>query len=172
MQEREWEQPGRALHAVRPLPDVPRTASSVLDRITAALANRAGVEAALLVVAGPDGTVEILSGAGPYAAQTPRPPDFAARAVAAGQPLVEACEASAPLWLGDGPAGALCVRFRGPWPAAAEGVLWTLESYARLASMTLTGDALLGSLLAAVRRDQLTGCMNYATLLEELNREV
>jgi diguanylate cyclase (GGDEF)-like protein len=38
--------------------------------------------------------------------------------------------------------------------------------------MTLTGDALLGSLLAAVRRDQLTGCMNYATLLEELNREV
>jgi diguanylate cyclase (GGDEF)-like protein len=172
VQEREWDRSGRGLHVVAPLPDVPRTASVVLDHITAALANRPGVETAVMATAGPGGRVEILSAAGPHIREAPRPPDFVARAIAAGRPLVEACEASAPLVLGDGPAAALCVTFRGPWPAAGEGVLWVLESYARLASLTLTGDGLVGSLLAAVRRDQLTGCVNYATLLEELNREV
>jgi diguanylate cyclase (GGDEF)-like protein len=70
-----------------------------------------------------------------------------------------------------GPPGALCVGFSSP-PADSAVTLWRLESYARLASLCLHEKGTLDGLLATARLDGLTGCLNYAAIRAELDREI
>jgi hypothetical protein len=42
--------------------------------------------------------------------------------------------------------------------------LWTTESYGRLAGLCLHDPGVLGSMLASVQRDGLTGCLNYTSV--------
>jgi diguanylate cyclase (GGDEF)-like protein len=69
-----------------------------------------------------------------------------------------------------GPDGALCAGFSAR-PAGGSSALWVVESYARLAALCLHDPAVLQDLLRAAREDALTGCLNIATLREELGRE-
>jgi diguanylate cyclase (GGDEF)-like protein len=71
----------------------------------------------------------------------------------------------------NGPPGALCVGLRAK-PADLKRVLWMVESYARTAALRLHGGTALDSVLAAARRDPLTGWLNYAAISSELEREV
>jgi diguanylate cyclase (GGDEF)-like protein len=71
----------------------------------------------------------------------------------------------------DGPPGALCVGFASR-PADEELILWRIESYARLASLCLHESGTLDGLLATARLDGLTGCLNYAAIRAELDREI
>jgi diguanylate cyclase (GGDEF)-like protein len=70
-----------------------------------------------------------------------------------------------------GPPGALCVGFSSP-PADSALTLWRLESYARLAALCLHERGTLDGLLATARLDGLTGCLNYAAIRAELDREI
>ena len=70
-----------------------------------------------------------------------------------------------------GPHGALCVGFSSP-PADHALMLWQIESYARLASLCLHEQGTLDGLLATARLDSLTGCLNYAAIRAELDREI
>ena len=70
-----------------------------------------------------------------------------------------------------GPPGALCVGFTSR-PAEGALTLWQVESYARLASLCLHEAGMFDGLLAATRLDGLTGCLNYAAIRTELDREV
>jgi hypothetical protein len=67
--------------------------------------------------------------------------------------------------------GALCVGLpaKPPDPATTR---WLIESYARLASLCLNDRGALDGLLAAARLDPLTGCLNYAAIRGELEREI
>jgi diguanylate cyclase (GGDEF)-like protein len=67
--------------------------------------------------------------------------------------------------------GALCVGLPSA-PPNPEMTLWVVESYARLASLCLHDAGALGGLLAAGRRDGLTGCLSYAAIRSELEREI
>jgi diguanylate cyclase (GGDEF)-like protein len=70
-----------------------------------------------------------------------------------------------------GPPGALCVGFTSR-PADTALALWQVESYARLASLCLHEQGMLDALLAAAHVDGLTGCLNYAAVRVELEREI
>ena len=67
--------------------------------------------------------------------------------------------------------GALCVGLphEPEDPAAAA---WIVESYARVAALALYEGSSLVGILATARRDALTGCLNYAALRSELEREI
>jgi len=69
-----------------------------------------------------------------------------------------------------GLAGALCAGFSGP-PADESSAVWVVESYARLAALSLHDPAFLHDLVRAAREDALTGCLNFANLRKELSRE-
>ena len=70
-----------------------------------------------------------------------------------------------------GPPGALCVGFAS-CPADTALALWLLEGYARLVSLCLHDRGMLDGLLAAAHLDGLTGCLNYAAVRAELDREI
>lgn len=75
---------------------------------------------------------------------------------------------AAPVSPPQGPAGALCAGLSGP---PASSAMWMVESYARLAALCLHDPAGLRGLLRCAREDALTGCLNFASLRTELNRE-
>ncbi|HWC85664.1 MAG TPA: sensor domain-containing diguanylate cyclase [Solirubrobacteraceae bacterium] len=70
-----------------------------------------------------------------------------------------------------GPPGALCLGFASRPPDEAL-TLWRAESYARLAALCLHEKGTLDGLLAPARLDGLTGCLNYASVRAELEREI
>jgi diguanylate cyclase (GGDEF)-like protein len=70
-----------------------------------------------------------------------------------------------------GAAGALCAGFSGR-PAESELVVRTAETYAAVAALCFDGSGLLGALTEAARRDELTGCLNYAALQRAIGREI
>jgi hypothetical protein len=70
-----------------------------------------------------------------------------------------------------GPPGALCLGFAAR-PSDEPRTLWRIESYARVASLCLDERGALDGLLATARRDGLTGCLNYAAIWAELDREI
>jgi|GEM_PF-715064 len=70
-----------------------------------------------------------------------------------------------------GPRGAMCVGLQGK-PNDSRAARWTVESYARIAALCLRGSTALTGLLAAAHHDTLTGCLNYAAIHSELEREV
>jgi diguanylate cyclase (GGDEF)-like protein len=70
-----------------------------------------------------------------------------------------------------GPPGALCLGF-STRPADDALTLWRIESYARLAALCLHEKGTLDGLLAPARVDGLTGCLNYASVRDELDREI
>jgi len=70
-----------------------------------------------------------------------------------------------------GPPGALCLGFAGR-PSDMALTLWRIESHARLASLCLHEEGTLDALLATARLDGLTGCLSYAAIRAELDREL
>lgn len=70
-----------------------------------------------------------------------------------------------------GPRGALCLGFSSR-PSDLALTLWQIESYARLASLCLHETGTLDALLETARRDGLAGCLSYAAIRAELDREV
>jgi diguanylate cyclase (GGDEF)-like protein len=70
-----------------------------------------------------------------------------------------------------GPPGALCLGFSS-LPEDKALTLWRIESYARLASLCLHERGTLDGLLATARLDGLTGCLNFAAIRAELDREI
>jgi diguanylate cyclase (GGDEF)-like protein len=71
-----------------------------------------------------------------------------------------------------GVAGALCAAFSQLPRQERELLVWTAESYAAVTSLCLEGSGLLGALVEAARRDQLTGCLNYGGLREAMQQEI
>jgi diguanylate cyclase (GGDEF)-like protein len=67
--------------------------------------------------------------------------------------------------------GALCVGFSRA-PSDAAETLWTIESYARLASLCLHDPGTLEGLEAAALFDGLTGYLNRSAVEAELEREI
>jgi diguanylate cyclase (GGDEF)-like protein len=72
-----------------------------------------------------------------------------------------------PEWL-----GAIYAGFSPPTAMAAEELEWSIDSYARLAALCVTGQSGLGAALASVGSDPLTGCLTYAAVVEVLKSEV
>ena len=70
------------------------------------------------------------------------------------------------------PAGAVCALFAAAPPGDAGETLRIVESYARLASLCLTEPRMLEEVLATAKLDALTGCLNYAAIRHELDREI
>jgi diguanylate cyclase (GGDEF)-like protein len=71
-----------------------------------------------------------------------------------------------------GPPGALCAGFSNGTTLDPERVLWLLDAYARLASLCMHEAGILNELVASARLDGLTGCMDYAAIRSELDREI
>jgi diguanylate cyclase (GGDEF)-like protein len=69
-------------------------------------------------------------------------------------------------------AGAVCALFSAAPPGEAGETLRMVESYARLASVCLTEPRMLEGVLATAKLDGLTGCLNYAAIRHELEREI
>jgi diguanylate cyclase (GGDEF)-like protein len=67
--------------------------------------------------------------------------------------------------------GALCVGLADA-PGDLAGTIWLVESYARAAALLLHDGRGLGSILASSRHDALTGCLNYAAIHSEVEREI
>jgi diguanylate cyclase (GGDEF)-like protein len=79
--------------------------------------------------------------------------------------------AGAPVRPPGGAIGALCVGLPAT-PSDSAATRWLIESYARLAALCLSDARALAGLLSAARHDPLTGCLNYAAVRDELEREV
>lgn len=164
-----------------------------LGLITGHLARRAGADTALLAIREPpEGLVEILAAWGidqPIKSPIPLEDGFVGRAVlsfrAVGEPLDERDRSlgpsesgarltyaiGAPVRRPGGPDATLCAGFAQA-PLDEDTVLWTVASYARLASLCLHDAGALDGLLAAARRDSLTGCLNHAAICQEFAREI
>ena len=67
--------------------------------------------------------------------------------------------------------GVLCVGLSHE-PEDPATAAWIVESYAHVAALALHDGGALTGILAAARRDGLTGCLNYAALRCELEREI
>jgi diguanylate cyclase (GGDEF)-like protein len=70
---------------------------------------------------------------------------------------------------------ALGVIYAGFSPGAQVGageLGWTVDSYARIAALCITGDLTLAAVLGSAGFDVLTGCLSYGGLLEVLKGEV
>lgn len=151
-----------------------------LRLITRDLAGRDEVALALVAIGAPGG-VGIIAMT-PQDAHVPgNVLELAAAAGATGRVRIDSAEleggtlgtiVSAPLRLPGGALGALCAELPGPPPAPGAAISWLIDSYARLASLSLSGDGFVGGLLASAHNDALTGCVNYPTLVLELTREV
>jgi diguanylate cyclase (GGDEF)-like protein len=70
-----------------------------------------------------------------------------------------------------GVAGRLIAGFVSP-PEDRTATLWAAEAYAALIALCMRDDAALDGLLAAGRRDDLTGCLTYEGTHRELEREI
>jgi diguanylate cyclase (GGDEF)-like protein len=71
----------------------------------------------------------------------------------------------------DGSAGRLIAGFLTP-PEDATLTLWVTDAYAALIALCLYDGGALDGLLAAGRRDDLTGCLTYEGMHRELEREI
>ncbi len=160
-----------------------RVGREELNLISRDLRGRTGVEAVLIVVSDAVDTLEVLSLVD--ADDVAGLEAFAGRAVRHPAPLTEILDdagtngaglpplgLSSPLHLSGDTVGALCAAVADPSAEGHDELSWLLDTYGRLASMSLQGRGMLGGLLARARYDRLTGCLNYASLLEELNREI
>jgi GGDEF domain-containing protein len=179
----------RKLHAVDPAPSEAASSLLELDLITRDLAAKPGVASALIAAASSHGTALVLSCGRPGDRSAPGPRDFVGRAVRAERalsepldPAVDACLCppisggratygiSSPVTIPGGRAAALCAGLIDPPADSTAELVWIVDSYARLASLWLAerrGAPLLGN-----GRDELTGCLTYAALLERLNHEL
>jgi GGDEF domain-containing protein len=180
---------GRRLVAVEGGFDADRDSLFELGLIARDLTAKPDVETALIAVAGPNGSAEVLA-----AAPGERPPqrshDFVSRAVRADRPMIESLEPgqepslgtpvsggwpayaiSAPISVSGGAPAALCAGMSGPPPGFNAPVGTLLDAYARLAAFSLRERRRLATRLAA-GRDDLTGCLTYAAVLHRLHREL
>ena len=71
-----------------------------------------------------------------------------------------------------GPSGALCAGFSSRPTLDPARIRWLVDSYARLASLCLHEAGILNELVDSARLDGLTGCMDYAAIRSELDREI
>ena len=151
-----------------------------LRLVTRDLAAREEVDVALVAVGAPGG-IGVLAMSPHDVAVPPDVLELAGQAASSGQIRIDAGElldgrlgtiVSAPLRLPRGAVGALCTRLEGPPPAPGADIVWLTDSYARLVSLGLGGNGVVGGLLAASHDDALTGCVSYPTLIVELTREV
>jgi diguanylate cyclase (GGDEF)-like protein len=153
---------------------------------------RPGIEVALILIGLPDGTAEVVASTEPDHWGSGRAPEFSLRALRSGGTALQrlhqgddpdlqqvpfaahmTCAASAPLRFPDGLEGVLVAGLSGPEPSAGADILWTVDSFARLASISIEDGAdRAGGMFGAVRTDQLTGCVSYAALLEDLACEI
>jgi diguanylate cyclase (GGDEF)-like protein len=154
------------------------------DLITRDLARSTGAQRVVLALRDKnDGSIKVASGWGEHVG-TESPP----RALSAGGFVTRVVESErgasepidgdeslafavgAPVKALASPPGALCVAFAVA-PECTE-TRWVVESYARLASLSLHDPFVLDGLLSAARLDALTGCLNYGALRHELNNEL
>jgi diguanylate cyclase (GGDEF)-like protein len=168
-----------------------------LDLITRDIAVRTGAETAVLAVFNPaERLVELLcasdAGAGRdhLAARLP-PAGFVGRILESGRAVFEPIDSEHDASLGivssgarlryaagaavrppGGPPGALCVGFATVPAEDPAIVLWLVERYAGLASLCLHDAGMLERWLAAPQLDELTGCLSYAAIRAELDREI
>jgi diguanylate cyclase (GGDEF)-like protein len=136
-----------------------RRANPELALITRDLVARPGVQHACVAVSNGAGTVEMLAPAARNGWIPPSLDDLESDASAARVPLRLSGHASG-------------ILYAGVTDPDDADVAWLVETYARLASLSLAGNSLIAGLLADAGRDALTGCVNYATLVHELAREV
>ena len=170
---------GSAQPALEALPDFSEhdpLAAGELALITRDLGSKAGAGATMLVLRDhAHGSWDLVSAweAQPDSGNLPRPPSaggFVGRVLESGRAAVEPTAAAAPVRTPDGIAGALWAGFATvPEPAVT---LWIVESYARLVALCLHDPNVLDGLLAAARRDALTGCLSYGAIRQELTREI
>lgn len=152
-----------------------------LDHVTEALAALPDVETALVAVRGPDGAIRVLSLAGRTRRASSAFRAFVARAVASERPLQDALDSapaaighalSAPVGAAGGTPAALCVGLGGALRAPSAELEQVVDSCARLAARWLR-DAQRSSTPAAVgQRDERTGCLTYAALLQHVHHEI
>jgi diguanylate cyclase (GGDEF)-like protein len=57
-------------------------------------------------------------------------------------------------------------------PDDLDRAFWVADSYARLVALLVHGADAFGGLLGSARRDGLTGCLTYESVLRELGREI
>jgi diguanylate cyclase (GGDEF)-like protein len=153
------------------------------DLITRDLARSTGAGRVVLALRDEDGSIGAASGWGEHLGteSPPRalsPGGFASRVVETERSASEPIDGDgtltyavgAPVQAFASPPGALCAAFAvTPEPAETR---WVVESYARLASLSLHDPFVLDGLLSSARLDGLTGCLNYGALRQELNSEL
>lgn len=156
-----------------------RAATLELDVITSDLAGRPGVKLALVGADAPGGAIQVVSAAGSGGEADPRLRAFMVRAVESGNGIIEAFAASpgdialavgAPVQVACGARAALCAGLTAPLPEAA-GHVERIDAYARLASRWL-GETQRSGPLDRVRRADPSGCLTYAALLQDLQRQI
>ena len=80
---------------------------------------------------------------------------------------------AAPVTSNDGVIGAIYAGFEPPTAQGRDQLVWTTESYARLAALCMSGaDLTLSDALGSARYDPLTGCLTYGATVEVLKSEV
>ncbi len=79
---------------------------------------------------------------------------------------------AAPIRYVSGSLGAIYAGFSPPTVIGAEELEWSVDSYARIAALCMSGQSGLGPALESVGSDLLTGCLSYAALVEILKSEV
>ncbi|MGH2985957.1 MAG: GGDEF domain-containing protein [Solirubrobacterales bacterium] len=68
--------------------------------------------------------------------------------------------------------GAIYAGFEPPSVRAHRQLVWAADSYAQLAALCMSGDATIAAVLGSSGFDALTGCLNYAGLLDALDAEI
>jgi len=92
-----------------------------------------------------------------------------------GIPLTDAAiryAVGAPVHPHDHPPGVLCTGFSEPPDVRQDWLTWMVESYARIAALCVSERDAFGGLLAAARRDAVTGCLNQGAVRHEVFREI
>jgi diguanylate cyclase (GGDEF)-like protein len=70
------------------------------------------------------------------------------------------------------PIAALAASFAASSDLSLERLRWILESYARVAALSLEADPMLSAVLGSSDYDPLTGCLAYVRLIEVLDIEI
>lgn len=68
--------------------------------------------------------------------------------------------------------GAIYAGFDPPWVQSYHQLVWTADSYARLAALCMSRDPTISAVLGSSGFDPLTGCLTYEGLLEVLDGEI
>lgn len=68
--------------------------------------------------------------------------------------------------------GAIYAGFDPPWVQSYHQLVWTADSYARLAALCMSRDPTIAAVLSSSGFDPLTGCLSYEALLEVLDGEI